>query len=128
MDVISTMLADLTSSLTTATSSVVKKIPGKIGLTSPGRLSLALLLVVALVQPWVLTWLLLTLVTKPSLLAVLLSIQLGLLPLVAAAADLPQLFDQALRASRSGDFSAALPLWNQVLDLAPNDEIGRAHV
>jgi tetratricopeptide (TPR) repeat protein len=56
-----------------------------------------------------------------SLLAVLLSIQLGLLPLVAAAADLPQLFDQALRASRSGDFSAALPLWNQVLDLAPND-------
>jgi len=38
-----------------------------------------------------------------------------------AATPLPQLFDQALTASRSGDFAGALPLWNQVLELAPSD-------
>lgn len=46
-----------------------------------------------------------------ALLALLLAVQLSL----------PQLFDQALSASREGDFSAALPLWNQVLELAPED-------
>jgi tetratricopeptide (TPR) repeat protein len=39
----------------------------------------------------------------------------------SATPPLPQLFDQALQASRSGRFSEALPLWNQVLDLAPMD-------
>lgn len=34
---------------------------------------------------------------------------------------LPELFDQALRASREGRFGDALPLWNQVLELAPLD-------
>jgi len=34
---------------------------------------------------------------------------------------LPQLFDAALSASRQGDFGRALPLWNQVLELAPDD-------
>ncbi|MBD1194665.1 tetratricopeptide repeat protein [Vulcanococcus sp. Clear-D1] len=50
-----------------------------------------------------------------ALFSVLLSLQL----LVATA--LPQLFDQALSASRDGDFRRALPLWDQVLELAPND-------
>ena len=39
-------------------------------------------------------------------------------PLAAGSpADLPlpQLFDQALRASRGGDFDGALPLWEAVL-------------
>jgi len=34
---------------------------------------------------------------------------------------LPQLFDQALTASRDGRFGDALPLWDRVLELAPND-------
>ena len=51
-----------------------------------------------------------------SLLALVLVLQLAL-----AATPLPQLFDQALTASRSGDFAGALPLWNQVLELAPSD-------
>jgi Tfp pilus assembly protein PilF len=34
---------------------------------------------------------------------------------------LPQLFDQALSASREGDFARALPLWDQVLEIAPGD-------
>ena len=46
-----------------------------------------------------------------TLLALLLAVQLSL----------PQLFDQALQASRQGDFGQALPLWNQVLELAPQD-------
>ncbi|MEX0589426.1 MAG: tetratricopeptide repeat protein [Cyanobium sp.] len=46
-----------------------------------------------------------------TLLALLLGVQLLL----------PQLFDQALVASREGSFSEALPLWNQVLELAPGD-------
>jgi tetratricopeptide (TPR) repeat protein len=50
-----------------------------------------------------------------ALLALLLSVQL------LTQAGLPQLFDQALAASRGGDFSQALPLWNQVLEIAPND-------
>jgi len=47
--------------------------------------------------------------------ALLLSIQL------VVATALPQLFDQALSASRDGDFVRALPLWNQVLERAPED-------
>ena len=50
-----------------------------------------------------------------ALLALLLTLQL------AAQVSLPQLFDQALLASREGRFGDALPLWNQVLDLAPSD-------
>ena len=52
-------------------------------------------------------------------------------PLAAAAATGPapaalgppleQLFDRALTASRQGDFAAALPLWDQVLERAPQD-------
>jgi tetratricopeptide (TPR) repeat protein len=38
-----------------------------------------------------------------------------------AGPALPQLFDQALQASREGRFSEALPLWDQVLQLAPQD-------
>ena len=34
---------------------------------------------------------------------------------------LPQLFDQALTASRDGRFGDALPLWDRVLELAPED-------
>ena len=41
--------------------------------------------------------------------------------LLAVQLSLPQLFDQALSASRAGDFQAALPLWDQVLELAPQD-------
>ena len=53
-------------------------------------------------------------------LALLLSIQ-ALLPLAAAPPGLPQLFDQALVASREGRFGDALPLWNQVLERSPGD-------
>jgi tetratricopeptide (TPR) repeat protein len=35
--------------------------------------------------------------------------------------SLPRLFDQALTASREGRFGDALPLWDQVLELAPED-------
>ena len=46
----------------------------------------------------------------------------GLWALVLAVQlALPQLFDQALTASRQGSFEQALPLWNQVLELAPKD-------
>ena len=38
-----------------------------------------------------------------------------------APGSLPQLFEQALDASRNGRFSEALPLWNAVLELAPRD-------
>ncbi|MFM7087717.1 MAG: tetratricopeptide repeat protein [Cyanobium sp.] len=37
------------------------------------------------------------------------------------AADLPRLFEQALVASREGRFGEALPLWERVLNLAPED-------
>ena len=50
-----------------------------------------------------------------ALFSLLLSVQL------LAATALPQLFDQALSASRDGDFGRALPLWDQVLEVAPND-------
>jgi tetratricopeptide (TPR) repeat protein len=50
-----------------------------------------------------------------TVLALVLSLQL------AVATALPQLFDQALSASRDGDFSRALPLWDQVIELAPAD-------
>jgi tetratricopeptide (TPR) repeat protein len=49
------------------------------------------------------------------LLALVLSLQL------AVQQALPQLFDQALSASREGDFARALPLWDQVIELAPGD-------
>jgi tetratricopeptide (TPR) repeat protein len=50
-----------------------------------------------------------------TVLALVLTLQLAL------ATALPQLFDQALSASRDGDFSRALPLWDQVIELAPAD-------
>jgi len=50
-----------------------------------------------------------------TVLALLLSVQLF------AQTALPQLFDQALAASRGGDFSQALPLWNEVLEIDPGD-------
>jgi tetratricopeptide (TPR) repeat protein len=40
---------------------------------------------------------------------------------LAVQLSLPQLFDSALGASRQGDFGRALPLWDQVLELAPDD-------
>lgn len=55
--------------------------------------------------------------------ALLLAALLLLVQPAAALAGpaLPQLFDQALQASRDGRFSEALPLWDQVLELAPGD-------
>ena len=38
-----------------------------------------------------------------------------------AAPSSQQLYERALTASRSGDFEQALPLWDQVLSLAPRD-------
>jgi tetratricopeptide (TPR) repeat protein len=55
------------------------------------------------------------------LLSVQLAVQLAMPPVDMPQLAVPQLFDQALKASRSGDFDQALPLWNQVLDSAPND-------
>jgi tetratricopeptide (TPR) repeat protein len=58
------------------------------------------------------------------LLLLVLMAQLALAPLALAAPrppSLAQLFDQALAASREGSFDQALPLWNQVLEMAPED-------
>lgn len=38
-----------------------------------------------------------------------------------AAASLPELFERALTASRAGRFGDALPLWDQVVERAPQD-------
>jgi tetratricopeptide (TPR) repeat protein len=38
-----------------------------------------------------------------------------------ASVPLPQLFDRALVASREGDFVSALPLWDAVIERAPQD-------
>jgi tetratricopeptide (TPR) repeat protein len=43
------------------------------------------------------------------------------LPIPDSAASVPALFQQALEASRAGRFDLALPLWDRVLALAPND-------
>ena len=42
-------------------------------------------------------------------------------PSAAAAETLEGLYNRALKASQSGDFVQALPLWDLVLDQAPND-------
>jgi len=42
-------------------------------------------------------------------------------PRAASAVSLKRLFEQALAASREGRFGEALPLWDQVLDLEPED-------
>ena len=55
-----------------------------------------------------------------TLIALLLGWQVLVTPAVAPV-PLPQLFDQALSASRQGRFDEALPLWNQVLEVAPGD-------
>ena len=55
-----------------------------------------------------------------TLIALLLGWQVLVAPAVAPV-PLPQLFDQALSASRQGRFDEALPLWNQVLEVAPGD-------
>ena len=51
----------------------------------------------------------------------LLAALLLLLPQAVAAADLESLYGRALQASQSGDFVRALPLWDQVLVLSPDD-------
>ena len=53
--------------------------------------------------------------------ASLLAALLLLLPQAVAAEDLESLYGRALQASKSGDFVRALPLWDQVLELFPND-------
>lgn len=58
------------------------------------------------------------------LLALWLALPAGAVALEAPrpdAADLPALFDAALVASRQGDFERALPLWDRVLAVAPQD-------
>ena len=45
----------------------------------------------------------------------------GPLPVAAAELPLPQLFDQALQASRQGQFPQALALWDAVLQRRPED-------
>ena len=58
------------------------------------------------------------------LLLLVLMAQLTLAPIAVAAPrppSLAQLFDQALAASREGSIDQALPLWNQVLEMAPQD-------
>lgn len=53
--------------------------------------------------------------------AALLAALLWLLPHSVAAEDLESLYGRALQASQSGDFVQALPLWDQVLVLSPDD-------
>ena len=52
--------------------------------------------------------------------AVLLAVLL-LLPQPVLAETLEALYGRALQASQSGDFVGALPLWDQVLELSPDD-------
>ena len=54
------------------------------------------------------------------LVVLLLSLVLAL-PLPVQALDLQGLYEQALRASRQGDFMEALPLWDRFLEQAPHD-------
>ena len=42
-------------------------------------------------------------------------------PWSALALDLQGIYEQALSASRSGDFVQALPLWDRVLEQSPQD-------
>ena len=42
-------------------------------------------------------------------------------PWPAIALDLQGLYQQALNASRSGDFVQALPLWDRVLEQSPSE-------
>ena len=56
-----------------------------------------------------------------GLAAMLLALVLLLQPIRVAAETLPALYDRALRASQSGDFVQALPLWDQVLNRSPDD-------
>ena len=54
----------------------------------------------------------------------LLPLLLAMIPLSAEAVEvdaLPQLFDRALALSRAGDPQQALPVWDHVLEIAPND-------
>lgn len=53
--------------------------------------------------------------------AVLLAALLLLLPQPVQAETLEALYGRALQASQSGDFVGALPLWDQVLELSPDD-------
>ena len=53
--------------------------------------------------------------------AALLSALLLLLPQAVTADDVEALYGRALQASQSGDFVQALPLWNQVLELSPQE-------
>ena len=53
--------------------------------------------------------------------AVLLAALLLLLPQPVQAETLETLYGRALQASQSGDFVGALPLWDQVLELSPDD-------
>ena len=53
--------------------------------------------------------------------AALLTALLLLLPQAVTADDVEALYGRALQASQSGDFVQALPLWNQVLELSPQD-------
>jgi tetratricopeptide (TPR) repeat protein len=53
--------------------------------------------------------------------AVLLAALLLLLPQPVQAETLEKLYGRALQASQSGDFVGALPLWDQVLELSPDD-------
>ena len=53
--------------------------------------------------------------------AALLTALLLLLPQAVTADDVEALYGRALQASQSGDFVQALPRWNQVLELSPQD-------
>ena len=55
------------------------------------------------------------------LFAALLAALLLLLPQAVTADDVEALYGRALQASQSGDFVQALPLWNQVLEISPQD-------
>jgi Tfp pilus assembly protein PilF len=72
----------------------------------------------ALVRPLLALLLVLTLTLGPRPMPV--AAGMGA-PLGQADPPLAQLFDQALTASRQGDFAAALPLWDRVLERAPQD-------
>ncbi|MGB5134478.1 MAG: tetratricopeptide repeat protein [Prochlorococcaceae cyanobacterium] len=55
------------------------------------------------------------------LLMALLAVAAPVCAAIPAGPPLQELFEQALQASRDGRFGEALPLWNQVLELAPGD-------
>ena len=90
--------------------------PARLGAACRDRLGLVLLRGLVCLLP-----LLLALVEPASAVERSAVARQSALPNPNSAVSVPALFQQALEASRAGRFDLALPLWNRVLELAPQD-------